>query len=523
MACKRISAGTVIGQHNFATERKILERFKECTVSNENIMQSFATFTHGDNFLILSPWAEGRDLNIFLTQPHLLDDYLTNSWRFSPHNLLIEAHNLAQALDFLHHQMHTLNGKKLRCAHADLKPENVLVYFPHGKTFSDLPVGRWMICDFGLAKVEEVFTKTTVLAVETIEQEASKAPGDITREISITPRRGPGPFQPPEVYSADTAKVTTRRDVWSFGCILAMVLAFALNGPTGVEEQSRERASGADTYFYQRTRGSRARLSLSDLPLAPQNHVDAQLKPSFVRWLKDAPTMVSEHHRDRHSDWIKFCTKLIADLLNVDVLQRPEINRATGDLSAIITWTDDRAQDRLWDFADGIEPVSNIPILEQTISRDASSVYIGVSPTSPSSSHDSHAAIRQPPTSRSPKSQASSGLSKRHDPYTRYTKVFDGVDCQGTSLDSSGSVAVAWSQSKVHVSLLSRIEDSSTHWTEVINARGDLLNSCVGSSCLIELDNASKVTNVLTAGSFVGILTHVNNYVSLSRELWINC
>src|SRR5450755_3403090 len=145
MACKRITTKTAAGQLNFDAEQRTLKQFKSCITDNKNIMQSFASFIHGTDFIILSPWANGRDLNLFLTKPdEILDyDYMSRSIRFTPDNLLTEAYNLARALNFLHCEMVTTRGKKLRCAHLDLKPENVLVSFlPEDRT-NDTPVGRW--------------------------------------------------------------------------------------------------------------------------------------------------------------------------------------------------------------------------------------------------------------------------------------------------------------------------------------------------------------------------------------------
>lgn len=47
--------------------------------------------------------------------------------------------------------------------------------------------------------------------------------------------RDAGPYQPPETRG-QKIKVTKECDLWSFGCILAMILAFALRGPDLVRE-----------------------------------------------------------------------------------------------------------------------------------------------------------------------------------------------------------------------------------------------------------------------------------------------
>ena len=108
MAWKRIAGNTAAGQLNFEAEQRILQQFKSCLENNKNIMQSFASFVHGPDFIILSRWADGRDLHLFLTKPdEILDNYPAKSIRFSPDNLLTEAYNLARALHFLHFGMAT--------------------------------------------------------------------------------------------------------------------------------------------------------------------------------------------------------------------------------------------------------------------------------------------------------------------------------------------------------------------------------------------------------------------------------
>lgn len=350
MAYKRIRSNTNEGQHDFETEQRVLIQFRKSISQHSNIMQSFASFLHGSDFVILSPWAAGRDLNLFLRAPEqVFNDWAERSFRFSPDNLLTEACNLARALHFLHFELLSPRSRRLHCAHTDLKPDNVLVEFlPDEK---DAPVGRWKISDFGLSRVEEAVTENQVMPIGREVQEASWAPGNIAGELSFTPRtRGPGPFQPPEVYSSETARVSTRRDVWSYGCILTMVLAFALGGPQEVEEQRRKRAVGGDDYFYRRLN----RQSRTPRPSPEPHHtlVDAELKPGIRRWLESK----GRENHDLHKHWIKPCVKLIFDLLAIDVITRPEINEAILVLDRVTLTTERSATDRFWSFEEPHHP-----------------------------------------------------------------------------------------------------------------------------------------------------------------------
>lgn len=259
MAYKRFQANTDDGKHDFRTEQRALENCRVSLSQNPNIMSSFAPFLHGSHLGIITPWAHGKDLNRLLYNPEsvLLDNHNKFSHCFSPDNLLTEAYSLARALHFLHFELLTPRGRSVRCAHLGRQPGNVLVEWLPGER--DMPVGRWKICDFELSEVEETVTEDQSMPIGLDEHVASTAPGIIADDFSFQPRvRGPGPFQPPEVGYQRTPKVHTKRDVWSYGCILAMVLAFAFGGPQEVEAQKRRRAVGLDDCFYWRM-GRRSR------------------------------------------------------------------------------------------------------------------------------------------------------------------------------------------------------------------------------------------------------------------------
>ena len=93
----------------------------------------------------------------------------------------------------------------------DLRPENVLVTRINNST-----VGRWQVSDFGIS----VFKLP------------SSADGQYQATASPTfPKRGPGKFTAPEFEDETRRLASTKSDVWSFGGILAYVLAFAWGGP----------------------------------------------------------------------------------------------------------------------------------------------------------------------------------------------------------------------------------------------------------------------------------------------------
>jgi hypothetical protein len=126
------------------------------------------------------------------------------------------------------------------------------------------------------------------------------------------PKRRPGPFQPPEVESAsDAGKVGRKGDVWSFGCVLTMVLAFALGGRQLVDEFDEVRGPESDPtdYFYQ-FRSVIVKNHSAQIP---------EVKPIIIAWLDSLPNRFTQH-----ASWIRRCVDLIKATLTIEQEGRPD-------------------------------------------------------------------------------------------------------------------------------------------------------------------------------------------------------
>ncbi|KAJ9497557.1 hypothetical protein H2202_006981 [Exophiala xenobiotica] len=500
MAMKRIAAKK---QRDFRAETKALTHFTRCLLQSRNIMKSISSFVLGTDFVILSPWAEGKDLHQFLYYPDkIFPNFPELSRRFSPNNLLTEALSLAQALEFLHNQMTTDRGRKLRCAHLDLKPENILVCFPPDAHPDSCPVGQWKITDFGMAKIEQ-----SVVGQEIVQehQEQDPAPGNVLRDLSSQPpTRGEGAFQPPEVQIIEKAKVSTRRDVWSFGCVLAMVLAYALGGPEEVAKQHQSRAAGSDDYFYLRRRQPRteARISASIL-----HRVQAELKPEFQKWLDNAPAM----RNAIHAEWIGACSQLVLSLLNVDVVQRPEIFTAIFHLGRIISHTEVHAHERMWEFGDAstapeVIP-TKIPQLAVRRSSNDSVSEISVEFTGVRS-------IATTSSAQSPQTSAPSSTS-----FTSFRKAINTtsflnleppnkeVKVNKACLAPSGGWAALYSPTRVFTYDLKHLGDDPTVWTaRPSNLSLPTEQQSLTSMQVIKGSQQSSIEQVLIRGNLLALV-----------------
>jgi serine/threonine protein kinase len=506
MARKKITAKTLRGRQNFETERKNLQHFKECLLNHANIMQSFASFVHGPDFVILSPWADGRDLHKFLYSPQeVFSNYPEQSTGFTPNNIFMEIYSLAQALDFLHNQMGTSNGRKLTCAHLDLKPENVLVCF---NSTGNTPVGRWKIGDFGLSNVEESVARGELVHVPPAhEYAAGLAPGNILRDVSVRPlKRGPGPFQPPEVKNEQTAKVSTRRDVWSFGCILAMVLAFTIGGAEEVNRQLQWRAKGTDDYFYRRLRrlddANRRQYSDGTRP-------DSEIKPAIKQWLEEEALRLAP---DVHHHWIRGCSKLILRLLNVNVIERPEISVAVLELSRVLGWTVQYGKDRIWGF-DGasVAPevvTSDIPEVDvgRSSMDSTSQLFIGMP------SNSSPASSPVPYNIKSGSSKGSTSVFFKRDGTLSFVRLKTPKKSEGANLSPSAKIATMWSKSEVYIYDLEFLGDPKAHWSERPGCdQQEKAHLGTSFSDDIKIPESARCLQVLLAGTFAAVVQQQGN------------
>ena len=338
LIARKVIESTKIGYKSFQTERKNLEQFKNCLSKNENIMMSFATFVHGSQFNIVYRLAD-LDLHEFLYGRYT--GFSQRCTDFTPEALFEEAWCLANALDFLHEELKLRTGK-ISCAHMDLKPENILIEELLSSSNSGMSVGRWKIGDFGIATIRPVDTE----AHETWTSQGQQfTPGDVIRDISMNPPREPGPYQAPEMQPNKGLRVSKSSDMWSFGCIISMVLAFAIGGPKKVEQLYDCREKGyLDDYFYME---------------------GPAVKPEIIDWLR---RQTEDHDLKDHWQWIRECKSLIQRLLTIQKEHRPSAEM-TGSCLLNISKSSGRiplAKRKLWGASKQQQP----PILLTSSARD---------------------------------------------------------------------------------------------------------------------------------------------------------
>ncbi|RAH41870.1 ankyrin repeat and protein kinase domain-containing protein [Aspergillus brunneoviolaceus CBS 621.78] len=262
-------------RNNFHTEFAILRRLIERQGDHGHIVSMLGAVAVGDYLGILLPLAQ-TDLEKILNGTVQLNP--------APHwsHLLEQSVNLAAALQSVHNDNY---------CHRDLKPSNVLVYTDN-RSDGDSRAGLWKISDFGMA-------------------ERSPAPGDIRSS-----RSRPSLDAPISAYEAPEVVLGTHHgslsDVWSFGCILTLVIAFGVGSENSVTDlDERRRSSGVYDCFY---------------TLSP-----AGLNPQVMGWINELPDRYG--HR---SQFLEDCKAVLLQILTIDPMNRPTAGEVSERLQTLI-------------------------------------------------------------------------------------------------------------------------------------------------------------------------------------------
>ena len=312
--------------HDFKREVQNLDYIKESLTDSKRVMKHIAAIVHGNDFMILLPYADLFDLEIFLRggyDPHPSTDESRMVYDFDAkfpmlntplklqRALIEEAHQLASALKWLHEDLKIFGSYNRYLAHMDLKPANVLLVGNplHARSYA----GKWMLSDFGVSSFEKA---TNARAPDT---PSIRDVGYKLTSLGFQDRvvRGHGPYQPPEV---DLENVDGRKcDVWSFSCVLCDILAFAIGRTEALSKLRNSRYSGDDDYFYQTKTNLRTEIDDSN----------TELKPQIVQWWQELANEPSSPL------WATNIVKILRNALQPKPSDRPDIAAIVRDLDKL--------------------------------------------------------------------------------------------------------------------------------------------------------------------------------------------
>ena len=226
----------------FEAEGATIRKFIQAAKSHENILVTRASLEHGKIYSLFF------DLAKYSLWDYFKDPKVSFTSFEEKGGIFKRIIGLAGALAYLHDDLFLAStGEQLCCYHLDLKPENILV-FEEGENVI------WRVSDFGISQIKRI--------------SASRANHESTHPISFLNRifrpdqstadpssgienpRNAGTYTAPEARHKNE-KVTRSSDVWSLGCVLALVLSFLGNQRTGIEDfKVARRRDRADDLFY---------------------------------------------------------------------------------------------------------------------------------------------------------------------------------------------------------------------------------------------------------------------------------
>ena len=248
-------------------------------IEHPNILELYCSYTHRGRHYLLFPLA-GGDLQDFLSQDERPIELKSDEAVF------FALCGLSSALESVHsYSYRNLELEMIGCHH-DLKPKNILV-----------DGAKFILADFGLSQLHNA-----------------------TDSSKTVFRSGEGFYIAPEcedLENFETFPVGRRSDVWSFGCIFAVLLTFlklGTHGVKGFEQARRFKVATSGSTFYTFHQGCHA----------PNEKV--------TEWLSDLDSMGSSGDRTL----TKLATELVRSTLSIEPERRPSMKEVSGRLRFIV-------------------------------------------------------------------------------------------------------------------------------------------------------------------------------------------
>ncbi len=211
--------------------------------SHKNILITRASLEWGNIYSLFFDLAK-MDLSQYFTDKNIVIDSVGEKATIFGRTI-----GLAGALAFLHEEIQ-LNptdeqpkSEQLQCYHLDLKPQNILV-FEEGSNHI------WKISDFGISRIKTVpHGQPDDVSVAFLDK-IFKPEKNMDTSSGVPNTRFGGTYAAPEARELSDM-VTRKSDVWSLGCVLALVLTFLESQSSGIHkfQKAREKDRVYDWFF----------------------------------------------------------------------------------------------------------------------------------------------------------------------------------------------------------------------------------------------------------------------------------
>lgn len=293
-------------------ETTILAILRKSITHHDNIRVHLAVLLHRKEHIILFPWADRYDLQLFLHEGKDVYDHERTFQHISPQSLFRDVYrqmtDIASALKWLHGSVE-VDRKMVHFAHLDLKPNNILIDADNRST-----VGKWVLTDFGISAFTEDSERgqSRFLSIRDFV--------DKKLTVRVSAPLFSGTYQPPEAHSvyqsmSGSSNLTSRAhvgrsgDIWSFGCIFAVVVSFAVGRREAVEAFRRKRRRSFDNDYFWSAPESRAK-----------SRQKYEVRKAVHEWLFELPGMVSDSLA--LNNIIEHSIPVILEMLEVDSTRR---------------------------------------------------------------------------------------------------------------------------------------------------------------------------------------------------------
>lgn len=225
----------------YEAEWAIIQRFVRNLTKSETVMMTCASFQRGTTFSVFFDLALS-DLSEYMKQDlNRIDD-----WRWKRH-ILRQAFHLAQGLNYLHNQLiDDSTSDRISCFHTDLKPSNILVVEAPQSPNGPLYDRSFKITDFSVSRIsyrDHKDVEGTDVGRPFHRKDTS------ARNLSVTNWVGAAnQCLAPEALPIN-ARVKASADIWAFGCVLSIVVAWVYGGKEAVEDFRMQRSQETKSTF----------------------------------------------------------------------------------------------------------------------------------------------------------------------------------------------------------------------------------------------------------------------------------
>jgi serine/threonine protein kinase len=235
----------------YEAEWLIIQQFVRNLTNSRSVMMTRASLQRGTTFSVFFDLALGDLSNYMKEEGNRSDD-----WKWKRH-ILCQTFLLAQGLNYLHNQLIDESSHRLiSCFHTDLKPSNILVVKAPSISDGDEPLFdiSFKITDFSVSRISyrnhKNVTGADVEGIDVKEADVGRPfHQESARDKSVTSSVGASmQCLAPEAL-AKNARVKASADIWAFGCVLSIVVAWVYGGQKAIERFSTERAHATGAAF----------------------------------------------------------------------------------------------------------------------------------------------------------------------------------------------------------------------------------------------------------------------------------